>query len=130
MRSLKFLLRRFIFSALQTLQDTAVGPYWHYMYTFRAFLTYCISISDLGDGWAPAILETEQEFNFLREAMGTFISTARQDTFIGGSTCIEPRLLSIEYSDYNTYDDDDGKSVCEVCLGFQSQGGPVTCTCM
>ena len=41
------------------------------------------SFSELGDGWAPAILNSEEEYNFLKEAMGLFMNF--DDTFIGGS---------------------------------------------
>ena len=60
---------------------------------------------ELGDGWGPAILETEAEFNFVREADKSINDT--NSYWIGGSTnnCC---LLEIPYSDY--IPDDSGKS--------------------
>ena len=44
-----------------------------------------IFIPEIGDGWAPTILDNEEEYNFLKEAMGLFISSYDTKTFIGGS---------------------------------------------
>ena len=35
------------------------------LYISSSSLTHCICISELGDGWAPAVLDNEQEFNFV-----------------------------------------------------------------
>ena len=70
-------------------------------------------LSELGDGWAPTILETEEEFNFLREAMTAFVMTYKQNVLLGGSTCMEPSYYPIDYSDYipeNVDDVENGKN--------------------
>ena len=57
--------------------------------------------SAIGDGWGPAVLNTENEFNFVRHAKGFFVDSYHQKNFIGGSTDVEPNPpRSIEYSDY------------------------------
>ena len=56
-----------------------------------------------GDGWAPTVLDDEEELNFLRETMGLFISNYELGCFIGGSSAIAYRDLG--YDDYNTTDD-------------------------
>ena len=68
-------------------------------------MTYCICILELGDGWGPAVLETEEELNFVRQADRN-ISNARS-YWIGGSTNI-CCLREISYSHY--IPDDSGKS--------------------
>ena len=70
---------------------------------YQSLQIKCIYISDLGDGWAPTILETEEEWEFLREAMGLFVSSYNHFTFIGGSTSA-PHYSSFGYSDYRTQD--------------------------
>ena len=56
------------------------------MYTFH-FNTYsCVCISVLGFGWGPSLIETEEEWNFLRVAMGRFVGSYDTATFVGGST--------------------------------------------
>ena len=59
-------------------------------------------ILELGDGWAPTILETEEEFNFLKGAMGLFVSTYDHCAYIGGSTCIPSSDEPIAFSDYES----------------------------
>ena len=56
------------------------------------------SFSELGDGWSPAILNSEEEYNFLKEAMGLFISY-EDSIFIGGSFGESPPF---DYSTYST----------------------------
>ena len=73
-----------------------------------------IGFSEIGDGWAPAVLETEEELHFLQEALIFFASTYRYGFYIGGSTCIaadETTYPPIDYSDY--FDDDSGNIIFE-----------------
>ena len=83
----------------KSLEGTSLNLHWQIVFV----------LSDLGGGWAPTILETEEEFNYLREAMTAFVSTYKQNVLIGGSTCVEPRFDPIEYSDYTPENVDDGK---------------------
>ena len=55
------------------------------------------SIELLGDGWAPAIVETEAEWDFIREA-DTY-ETELNWYWIGGTTSDHSVIIS-EYSDY------------------------------
>ena len=77
-------------------------PYWH------------IGFSEIGDGWAPAVLETEEEFHFLQEALIFFASTYWYGFYIGGSTCIaadQTTYPPIDDSEY--FDDDSGNIIFE-----------------
>ena len=70
------------------------GDIKDYLVSSRHFIFY---ILELGNGWAPVILETEEEFNFVRAA-DRIINNPR-NYWIDGSTnncCI----AEIEYSDY------------------------------
>ena len=77
-------------------------PNWYYRETTQVLTDLLYYISDLGDGWAPTVLETREEFDFLRGAMGLFVPTYDQYTFVGGSTCIASTDEPIDYSDYET----------------------------
>ena len=60
-------------------------------------ISQCIFISELGNGWGSALLESEAELNFIKEADRN-ISNAKSH-WIGGSTnncCV----LDIDHSDY------------------------------
>ena len=57
------------------------------------------NILDLGNGWAPTVLESEEEFAFLRKRLSG-VDNLRH-FFIGGSTNITI-FETFEYSDYNT----------------------------
>ena len=48
-------------------------------------VTYHVFISELGDGWAPTILDNTQEFIFLKQAMRLFLSSYDHPSYIGGS---------------------------------------------
>ena len=72
-------------------------------YILRSLLTHCksICITELGDGWNPAILESQDEYDFLIETWGLFISSYDQLSFIGGSVCfLDYRLYGL--SNYKT----------------------------
>ena len=56
-------------------------------YTRQTFVS--LYFLELGTGWAPTILETEQEFNFLRGAMKLFVSSYDHPCYIGGSTTLQ-----------------------------------------
>ena len=58
-------------------------------------LTHCIS--ELGEGWAPAILDTEEEMNFIKEGQKKF--SDNRSYRIGGEATQRPPA-SIDYSDY------------------------------
>ena len=85
------------------------------VYSVRSSRTHCIYISALGDGWGPTLLETEEEWNFLRGAMGLFTSTYDSYTYIGGSTssCWQYYDFSFDYSQYNA-----NESYCTIMMAF------------
>ena len=66
------------------------------------FLFYILYISALGDGWSPAVLETEEEYDFViegqRELGGEGVS------LIGGSPLVVPSDVNeaLGYSRYST----------------------------
>ena len=55
-------------------------------YTVASFVMYSTCITELGDGWAPVLMETEKEYDWLIEKMGLFFSTYDIGVFIGGYT--------------------------------------------
>ena len=63
-----------------------------------SLMTHCICIPGLGDGWAPAILNSEEELAFIRRTEDRTIVI--QSYYIGGSTDVEEIGRTIEYSDY------------------------------
>ena len=63
-----------------------------------SLLTHCICIPGLGHGWAPAVLNSEEELAFIRRAEDRTIVI--QSYYIGGSTDVEEIDRTIEYSDY------------------------------
>ena len=55
--------------------------------------------SDIGNGWQPAILETEEEHNFIKEVQKSFINSVPY--WIGGSTDIDiERYLWFNFPNY------------------------------
>ena len=57
-----------------------------------------IYTSELGEGWAAAILDTEGEFQFIKEGQRTFHHS--RSYYIGGSTSSSLNTY-IDYSQYN-----------------------------
>ena len=57
-------------------------------------------LSGLSYEWAPTLLETREEFDFLRENMGLFISSYDHLCFIGGSFCYKQNR--VWFSHYST----------------------------
>ena len=55
------------------------------------------SIPELGHGWSVAILETERELLFIREAQKTFSDV--RSFWVGGFTDLDPDS-TVPYSDY------------------------------
>ena len=53
--------------------------------------------SEIGDGWGPAVLNLQQEHDFIREGQKTFSSS--RTYWIGGSVNAESNV-KIAYSDY------------------------------
>ena len=75
-----------------TLHGTPTGPYWHYkVYSHGSLLTY--SISELGQGWNPAVFNTDTEKDFIRHAQRALLRDIRNHTFrsywIGGEATVE-----------------------------------------
>ena len=65
---------------------------------------FFLCISEIGPGWKPAVLDTEDELNFVREAKRFFFASYHSENLIGGSTNenvqSETGLEPIAYSDY------------------------------
>ena len=59
-------------------------------------LTHCISISELGDGWVPVIMDTGEDYNFIRNT--DIHLTDVHDYYLGGTTNAE-----WTYENYNDY---------------------------
>ena len=57
----------------------------------------CFSFSDIGEGWAPAILNIPEELDFLKHAQKSFIND--RSYWLGGSTSKEP-WSTVNLSDY------------------------------
>ena len=66
-------------------------------------LTDVLYISVLGDGWAPTILETEDEYDFVKLAL-VYLENGEPIVVIGGSPFALPADLTseIDYSQYST----------------------------
>ena len=54
---------------------------------------------EFGDGWAPNVLDTQEEFQFLRDNMGFFFFNYDKITLVGGSTNVT-QYGPISYSEY------------------------------
>ena len=63
------------------------------------FISWKHIILDLGSGWAPAVLEYEEEHSFIRKHLREMDDS--QYYFIGGSTS-HTSLDALEYSNYIT----------------------------
>ena len=68
------------------------------IYKHISKLTCCSIASELGDGWAPALIESELELGFIRENQDGNPNFC--DYWIGGHTNTEPRR-TLNFSDYN-----------------------------
>ena len=70
--------------------------------TIEIFLL-TVFISGIGDEWGPAVLNTSNEFHFVRHAKGFFVGSYHQTNFIGGTTDVRPPAnvaQSIAFSSY------------------------------
>ena len=71
-------------SSLTTLHSAPTGPYCHIL----------ICISELGEGWAPAVIDTQVEHDFIRQSQKCL--TSKMDYFVAGSAYPE-RTGPFEY---------------------------------
>ena len=67
------------------------------IYSANVFRKVKIFSSEIGDGWGPAKLNSQQEHDFIREGQKTFSSS--RDYWIGGSSNADTDV-KIEYSAY------------------------------
>ena len=50
---------------------------------------------EIGEGWAPAVLDTQEEFDFIKEGQKTFKNS--EPYWIGGSTNQNDKITYTEY---------------------------------
>ena len=56
------------------------------------------NLLEMGEGWAPAVLNTRKEMNFIIEGQKGFSDS--RNYWIGGRTRTDNRRQSFEYPDY------------------------------
>ena len=64
-----------------------------------------LSILELGEGWAPAVLDTQVEHDFIKTTHLANLLQNIKSFWIGGSTS-QPENTTISYSEYNVNDTD------------------------
>ena len=64
---------------------------------FLCIFTYILYLSDIGDGWKPVVINSQVEYNFIREAQKVLSNSVPY--WIGGSANYLPNV-TINYNDY------------------------------
>ena len=71
------------------------ASYWN-AYLFQVSIT--LYFSSLGRGWKQTRLETEEEFNFIKQAIGFLYAYYHQSLFIRGVSHIRGQLTYLQYT--------------------------------